>query len=32
VVRIFYAVRDQIKYDPYSIDLSEEKFKASVVL
>jgi transglutaminase-like putative cysteine protease len=31
-IRIFYAVRDQIKYDPYSLDLSREKFKASVVL
>jgi transglutaminase-like putative cysteine protease len=31
-VRIFYAVRDQIKYDPYSIDPAEDKFKASVVL
>jgi transglutaminase-like putative cysteine protease len=31
-VRIFNAVRDQIKYDPYCIDLAEDKFKASVVL
>jgi transglutaminase-like putative cysteine protease len=31
-VRLFYAVRDKIKYDPYRIDLTEEKFKASVVL
>lgn len=31
-IRIFNAVRDQIKYDPYCIDLAEDKFKASVVL
>jgi transglutaminase-like putative cysteine protease len=31
-VRIFFAVRDQIKYDPYTIDLAEDKFRASVVL
>lgn len=31
-IGIFYAVRDQIKYDPYSLDLSRDKFKASVVL
>jgi transglutaminase-like putative cysteine protease len=31
-VRIFYAVRDQIRYDPYCIDLSRDRFKASVVL
>jgi transglutaminase-like putative cysteine protease len=31
-VRIFYAVRDQIRYDPYGIDLAEDRFKASVVL
>ncbi len=31
-VRLFYAVRDKIKYDPYRIDLTEEKMKASVVL
>lgn len=31
-VRIFFAVRDQIKYDPYSIDPAEENYKASVVL
>ena len=31
-VRIFFAVRDQIKYDPYTIDLAEDKFSASVVL
>jgi transglutaminase-like putative cysteine protease len=32
VVRLFYAVRDQIKYDPYRIEFTEERFKASVVL
>jgi len=31
-VRIFYAVRDEIRYDPYHIDISRDKFKASVVL
>jgi len=31
-VALFYAVRDQIKYDPYRIDLTREKFRASVVL
>ena len=30
--RLFYAVRDHIQYDPYRIDMTEEKFKASVVL
>lgn len=31
-VRIFYDVRDQIQYDPYGIDLTQDRFKASVVL
>jgi len=31
-VRLFYAVRDEIKYDPYHIDISRESFTASVVL
>ena len=31
-IKIFYAVRDQIRYDPYHIDLSPDKFKASRVL
>lgn len=31
-IRIFYAVRDQIRYDPYCIDLTKDKFKASTVL
>ncbi|MBA4395816.1 MAG: transglutaminase [Syntrophus sp. (in: bacteria)] len=31
-IRIFYTVRDQIRYDPYCLDLAREKFKASVVL
>ncbi|MBN2514776.1 MAG: transglutaminase family protein [Deltaproteobacteria bacterium] len=31
-VRIFYAVRDEIRYDPYHIDISRDWFRASVVL
>lgn len=31
-VNLFYAVRDEIKYDPYHIDISREKFTASAVL
>jgi len=31
-VRIFNAVRDAIRYDPYRIDLVRDRFKASVVL
>ncbi len=31
-VKIFYAVRDQIRYDPYNIDISPESFRASAVL
>jgi len=31
-VKIFYAVRDQIRYNPYNIDISPEQFRASVVL
>lgn len=31
-VRIFIAVRDGIKYDPYHLDLARDRFKASVVL
>ncbi|MCE5265603.1 MAG: transglutaminase family protein [Deltaproteobacteria bacterium] len=31
-VRIFNAVRDGIRYDPYHITLDRERFKASVVL
>jgi hypothetical protein len=31
-VRIFYAVRDEIRYDPYHIDISRDKFRASVVM
>jgi len=31
-VKIFYAVRDQIRYDPYNINASPEQFRASVVL
>lgn len=31
-VKIFYAVRDQIRYDPYNIHMSPEQFRASVVL
>jgi hypothetical protein len=31
-IRIFYAVRDQIRYDPYCLDLARDKFRASVVI
>lgn len=31
-VRLFYAVRDAIRYDPYSISLEPETYKASHVL
>lgn len=31
-IRLFYAVRDEIYYDPYRIDLSREGLKASSVL
>jgi transglutaminase-like putative cysteine protease len=31
-VGIFYAVRDQVRYDPYEIPLNKEGFKASRVL
>ena len=31
-VRLYYAVRDEIRYDPYGIELTPEGFKASVVL
>jgi transglutaminase-like putative cysteine protease len=31
-VRIFYAVRDEIRYDPYHIDISRDTFRASVIL
>jgi transglutaminase-like putative cysteine protease len=31
-VRLFYAVRDGIRYDPYSIIISKEEFRASRVL
>lgn len=31
-VRLFYAVRDEIRYDPYTIDLVAESFKASTTL
>jgi transglutaminase-like putative cysteine protease len=31
-IRIFYAVRDQVRYDPYCLDLTRDRFKASVVL
>lgn len=31
-VRIFFAVRDRIRYDPYCLDLSQDKFRASAVL
>jgi len=31
-VRLYYAVRDGIRYDPYSIDLSNEGLRASTTL
>ena len=31
-VSLYYAVRDQIRYDPYNVVLSEEAFKASSTL
>ena len=31
-VRLFYAVRDEIRYDPYSLSFAPEAFKASTVL
>ncbi len=31
-VRLFYAVRDGLRYDPYGADLSAESFRASNVL
>jgi len=31
-VRLFYAVRDEIRYDPYSIELSVEGMKATTTL
>ncbi len=31
-VNLFYAVRDEIRYDPYKIDLGREAFRASVII
>ena len=31
-IRLYYAVRDEIRYDPYSISPSPETFKASAVI
>jgi transglutaminase-like putative cysteine protease len=31
-VRLFYAVRDRIRYDPYTSNLEPETFKASVIV
>ena len=31
-VRLYYAVRDSIRYDPYGIGLSREEYKASLCL
>lgn len=31
-VRLFYAVRDQIRYDPYNIGFSPERYRATTVL
>ena len=30
-VRLYYAVRDQIRYNPYAADMSREAMKASTV-
>ena len=32
VVRLYYAVRDRFRYDPYKVDLSIDGLKASRVL
>ncbi|HPE44755.1 MAG TPA: transglutaminase family protein, partial [Deltaproteobacteria bacterium] len=31
-VRLYYAVRDDIRYDPYTLDLSVEGLRASTTL
>ncbi|MFZ2400034.1 MAG: hypothetical protein WA096_06155, partial [Smithella sp.] len=31
-VKLYYAVRDGIYYDPYRIDVSRDGFKASTIL
>jgi len=31
-IKLFYAVRDEIRYDPYNIDLSRGGFKASTII
>jgi transglutaminase-like putative cysteine protease len=31
-VRLFYAVRDSLRYNPYGVDLTPEGFRASVIL
>ena len=31
-VRLFYAVRDEIRYDPYGVVLTEEELRATAVL
>ena len=31
-IKLYYAVRDGIYYDPYSIEITRESFKASVIL
>jgi transglutaminase-like putative cysteine protease len=31
-VRLFYAVRDEIRYDPYRIELTPDAFRASTIL
>jgi len=31
-VRLYYAVRDDLRYDPYVVDYSPEGFRASAVL
>jgi transglutaminase-like putative cysteine protease len=31
-VRLYYAVRDEIRYDPYNIDFTREGFRASTII
>jgi transglutaminase-like putative cysteine protease len=31
-IRLFYAVRDEVRYDPFSVRLEPEAFRASTVL
>ncbi|SMF04395.1 Transglutaminase-like superfamily protein [Tistlia consotensis] len=31
-IRLYYAIRDEIRYDPYSIDVAPDSYRASVCL